>query len=63
MIEIDGLTASILAVSISGALLTIARRYKNKDDDAGEGIAGWSLFVIICLTGLKIWKELLTIIN
>lgn len=40
---------AILIVGIVGTLLTFARRYKNPDESAGMGIAGWTLFIIILL--------------
>jgi len=37
----------LLVTGISGALLIIARRWKNKDSSAGLGIAGWTMFLLI----------------
>jgi len=48
----DNMTEKVLgtiALFIGGTLLTIARRWKNKDKDAGLGIAGWTMFIIICI--------------
>jgi hypothetical protein len=32
-----------------GAALTVARRYRNEDTDAGRGTAGWTIFIIFLL--------------
>jgi hypothetical protein len=37
----------VAAEGIGGAFLTAARRYNNPDTKAGEGISGWTLFLII----------------
>lgn len=38
---------TILAIGIGGGALTLARRFRNSESNAGEGIAGWSMFLII----------------
>lgn len=46
----DIISQRVLAVGLVGITLTLARRWKNSDKSAGLGIAGWTIFVIICLT-------------
>lgn len=36
-------------VGVIGIFLTIARRYSNKDSDAGLGVAAWTLVVIVLI--------------
>jgi len=49
-ITIEQLTFLILAIGISGGLLTFGRRHLNPDDpSAGVGVAGWSIFIIFLL--------------
>ena len=38
-----------LAVGIVSTLMICARRYKNQDSDAGHGIAGWTIFILVCI--------------
>ena len=38
-----------LAVGIVSTLMIYARRYKNQDSNAGYGIAGWSVFILVCI--------------
>jgi hypothetical protein len=38
-----------LAVGIASALMIYARRYKNQDSNAGYGIAGWTVFILLCI--------------
>lgn len=45
----DPLTQRILAVGLVGILLTLARRWKNDDERAGLGVAGWTVAVIVFL--------------
>jgi len=40
-------TWGILIIGIIGALLTLARRFKNTDETSGSAIAGWTLFILI----------------
>ena len=35
-----------IIIGIVGCLLTFARRYKNKDKEAGAAIAGWTLVIV-----------------
>ena len=38
----------IVALLIGGAVLTLARRWKNPSDRyAGSGVAGWTMFIVI----------------
>jgi len=49
-ITIEQLTLLVLAIGISGGLLTFGRRIQNPDDvDAGMGVAGWTIFIILLL--------------
>ena len=49
-ITIEQLTLLVLAIGISGGLLTFGRRIQNPDDqDAGSGAAGWTIFIILLL--------------
>jgi predicted tellurium resistance membrane protein TerC len=34
---------------VGAALMILARRYNNSDSNAGYGIAGWTIFIIICM--------------
>lgn len=36
-----------VAILFGAAALTFARRWGNKDSDAGVGIAGWSMVIIL----------------
>lgn len=38
-----------LIIMIGATLMIIARRYKNNNLDAGYGIAGWTMFIILCI--------------
>ena len=38
-----------IVIFIGGILLTLARRYKNENSNAGLGIAGWTIFTIFSL--------------
>ncbi len=44
----EKLIVTIILGSI-GILLTLARRWKNPDGDAGIGVAGWTIFIILCM--------------
>ena len=37
----------IIIIGVIGSLLTLARRYKNSDGDAGYGVAGWTIIIIL----------------
>ncbi len=37
----------ILAIGLSGTLLTFARRFKNNSSHIGEGIVAWTIVVMI----------------
>lgn len=37
----------VLAVGLIGVALTLARRWKNKSPEAGLGVAGWTVFIIL----------------
>lgn len=41
--------AGTIAIGAIGTALTLARRYKNSRSDAGYGIAGWTMFLILIL--------------
>lgn len=47
---------SIIAVGISGAILTIARRWKNEDSDAGYAVSGWTLVMMFLLVLFGIFR-------
>ena len=34
---------------VGAAAMILARRYKNEDSEAGCGIAGWTIFIILCM--------------
>ena len=36
----------VLIIGLVGAALIFARRFQNKDTNAGYGIAGWIIFII-----------------
>ena len=38
-----------VVVGLVGTLLTVSRRYGNEDTNAGLGIAGWTMFVIVVI--------------
>lgn len=37
----------IFIIFIGGSILTMARRWENSDEDAGGGIAAWTLILVI----------------
>ena len=37
----------VVVIGCVGALITLARRFKNKDSQAGYGVAGWTIIIII----------------
>ena len=37
------------AILFGASALVFARRYRNTDPDAGTGIAGWALFLVIII--------------
>jgi len=39
--------ATKLIIGLIGVLLILARKYKNSDQEAGSGIAFWTLLMII----------------
>lgn len=39
--------AVAVVILAGGALLTFARRWNNTDADAGSGIAGWTIFLVL----------------
>ena len=41
-----------IIMAVVGILLTVARRWNNKDSAAGEAIAGWTVFGVIFLLWL-----------
>lgn len=45
---IDRMILTII-IFLGGIFLTFARRYKNRDSNAGYAIAGWTIFIILCL--------------
>jgi hypothetical protein len=38
-----------IVVGLVGTLLTFSRRYKNTEESAGIGTAGWSIFIILLM--------------
>ena len=36
-------------IMVCATLLTLARRWNNDDNDAGIGVAGWSMFIILIM--------------
>ena len=40
-------TLAILFVLLGGAALTLARRHKNQDPEAGFGTAGWTVIIAL----------------
>jgi len=52
-----------LVVGIAGALLVAARRYKNKDKEAGYTIAGWSMVIILSIWGMEILESFIKLDN
>jgi len=38
-----------IVLLVGGALLTLARRWKNEDTTAGYGIVGWTMFIILLI--------------
>jgi len=51
---------ALALISLTGSILTVARRYGNSDLDpyAGSGIAGWTivLFVLLLFFGIDLLK-------
>lgn len=45
----DARCQRIVAVGLIGIVLTLARRWKNKSPEAGIGVAGWTMFVILLI--------------
>jgi hypothetical protein len=45
----DPVAQRALVVGLVGAALVMARRWKNKDGAAGYGVAGWTVFILLCL--------------
>jgi len=46
------MTEKIIATAVIGivsSLMIFARRYKNNDANAGYGIAGWTIFIILIM--------------
>ena len=41
-----------VVIGIIGTFLTLARRWKNPDKNAGVGVAGWIVFILLCM-----WDE------
>ncbi len=37
----------VIVIGGIGALLTFARRFKNKDSEAGGGVVAWTFFLLI----------------
>lgn len=47
-----GIYEKIIASGVilfGAAALAFARRYKNNDSDAGQGVAGWSIFIVFLI--------------
>ena len=47
--EVKEKIIATLVIGIIGIFLTLVRRWKNPDKDAGIGVAGWTVFIILCL--------------
>lgn len=43
------LNIAIIVIGCIGVLLTIARRIRNDDPNAGYGVAGWTMIIILIL--------------
>ena len=47
---------AFVLIGVTGSVLTVARRYRNSDKDAGAGIAAWTAAVLILwvLAGVRL---------
>lgn len=41
--------AVALTLALIGVVLTVVRRFRNEEEEAGRGIAGWTLFFVILI--------------